>query len=66
MQHPSTLVICLAMVDNTLVPAGNVLLEVFYRINIFMSPIEGEGDILFLVRILLAPALALASASASA
>ena len=33
----------------------------------FMSPFEGEGDIiLFLVRILLASALALASASASA
>ena len=33
-------------------------------INVIMSPIEGEGDILFLVRILLASALALASASA--
>ena len=31
----------------------------------FMSPTEGEGDILFLVRILLASALASASASAS-
>ena len=34
------------------------------KIAVIMSPTEGEGDILFLVRILLAPALALASASA--
>ena len=33
-------------------------------LSIFMSPTEGEGDILFLVRILLALALALASVSA--
>ena len=32
--------------------------------NIIMSPTKGEGDILFLVQILLASALALASASA--
>ena len=33
---------------------------------VIMSPTEGEGDILFMVRILLASALASASASASA
>ena len=33
-----------------------------YTDQIFMSPTQGEGDILFLVRILLASGLALASA----
>ena len=33
-----------------------------FSLPLFMSPTEGEGDILFLVRILLALALALASA----
>ena len=36
------------------------------ELALIMSPTEGEGDILFLVRILLASALALALASASA
>ena len=34
----------------------------FDSVEIFMSPTEGEGDILFLVRILLASALATVSA----
>ena len=39
---------------------------VFNATNIIMSPTEGEGHILFLVRILLASALALALALALA
>ena len=37
-----------------------------FNFIIFISPTEGNGDILFLVRIVLALALALSSASASA
>ena len=41
-----------------------ILWFTYYVSDIFMSPTEGEGDILFLVRILLASPVSLASASA--